>query len=56
MGGTVELDETFIGKKKGMEKRRAFHHKAKVLALVDRETGKARTMVRKRGGGPTLQG
>lgn len=44
-GGTVEVDETFIGKKKGMPKRRAFHHKMKVLALVDRDSGKARTMV-----------
>lgn len=44
-GGVVEVDETFIGKKKGMPKRRAFHHKMKVLALVDRDTGKARTMV-----------
>jgi len=44
-GGAVEVDETFIGKKKGMPKRRAFHHKMKVLALLDRDTGKARTMV-----------
>ncbi|MBX7499923.1 IS1595 family transposase [Qipengyuania sp. YG27] len=44
-GGIVEVDETFIGKKKGMKKRRAFHHKMKVLALVDRDTRKARTMV-----------
>lgn len=44
-GGTVEVDETFIGHLKGVEKKRAFHHKMKVLALVDRETGKARTMV-----------
>lgn len=44
-GGVVEVDETFIGKLKGVEKKRAFHHKMKVLALVDRESGKARTMV-----------
>ncbi len=44
-GGVVEVDETFIGRKKGMEKKRAFHHKMKVLALVDRDSGKARTMV-----------
>lgn len=44
-GGVVEVDETFIGRKKGMPKKRAFHHKMKVLALVDRESGKARTMV-----------
>jgi transposase-like protein len=44
-GGVVEVDETFIGKLKGVEKKRAFHHKMKVLALVDRDSGKARTMV-----------
>lgn len=44
-GGIVEVDETFIGKLKGAEKKRAFHHKMKVLALVDRDSGKARTMV-----------
>ncbi|MEO6041260.1 MAG: IS1595 family transposase [Croceibacterium sp.] len=44
-GGIVEVDETFIGHLKGVEKRRAFHHKMKVLALVDRDSGKARTMV-----------
>jgi transposase-like protein len=44
-GGAVEVDETFIGNLKGAPKKRAFHHKMKVLALVDRETGKARTMV-----------
>jgi transposase-like protein len=44
-GGIVEVDETFIGKLKDVPKRRAFHHKMKVLALVDRDSGKARTMV-----------
>ncbi len=44
-GGIVEVDETFIGRIKGAPKRRAYHHKMKVLALVDRDTGKARTMV-----------
>ncbi len=44
-GGIVEIDETFIGRLKGSEKRAAYHHKMKVLALVDRDTGKARTMV-----------
>jgi len=43
--GTVEVDETFIGNLKGAPKKRAFHHKMKVLALVDRNSGKARTMV-----------
>jgi transposase-like protein len=44
-GGVVEVDETFIGQLKGVEKRRAFHHKMKVLALVDRDSRQARTMV-----------
>jgi transposase-like protein len=44
-GGIVEVDETFIGHKAGVPKARAYHHKMKVLALVDRDTGKARTMV-----------
>jgi len=45
-GGAVEIDETFIGRLKGVPKAtRGFHHKMKVLALVDRDTGRARTMV-----------
>lgn len=44
-GGIVEVDETFIGRVKGAPKKRAFHHKMKVLALIDRDSGKARTMV-----------
>jgi transposase-like protein len=45
-GGTVvEVDETFIGRIKGAPKKRAFHHKMKVLSLVDRETGRCRSMV-----------
>jgi transposase-like protein len=44
-GGIVEVDETFIGRIKGAPVKRAFHHKMKVLALMDRDTGKARTMV-----------
>jgi transposase-like protein len=45
-GGVVEVDETFIGRLPGVPKaRRAFHHKMKVLSLVDRETGRARSMV-----------
>jgi len=44
-GGIVEVDETFIGRIKGAPKKRAFHHKMKVLALVDRTSGNARTMV-----------
>ncbi len=44
-GGVVGVDETFIGNIKGAPKKRAFHHKMKVLARVDRNSGKARTMV-----------
>lgn len=45
-GSVVEVDETFIGQRAGKEKGRgAFHHKIPVLALVDRSTGKARSMV-----------
>ena len=44
-GGIVEVDETFIGRVKGAPVKRAFHHKMKVLALVDRDSGKARTIV-----------
>ncbi len=44
-GGIVEVDETFIGREPGKERKRAYHHKMKVLALVDRATGQARSMV-----------
>lgn len=44
-GGIVEVDETFIGRVKGAPVKRAYHHKMKVLALVDRSTGKSRAMV-----------
>ena len=44
-GGAVEIDETFIGRLKGKPVKAAFHHKMKVLGLIDRNSGKARTMV-----------
>ncbi|MDO9489306.1 MAG: IS1595 family transposase [Sphingomonadaceae bacterium] len=44
-GGAVEADETFIGREKGREIRHGYEHKFKVLALVDRNTGRARSMV-----------
>jgi len=49
-GGIVEVDETFIGhdktiKPKGQKKGRGYAHKNKVLSLVDRDSGKARSMV-----------
>ena len=41
----MEADETFIGRIKGVPKKAAYHHKMKVLTLVDRETGRARSTV-----------
>ncbi len=50
LGGIVEVDETFIGndrtvKPRGQKKGRGYAHKHKVLALIDRKAGTARTMV-----------
>lgn len=49
-GGVVEVDETFIGhdktkKPRGVKKGRGWAHKHKVLSLVSRETGEARSFV-----------
>ncbi len=44
-GGVVEVDETFIGQKKGVPKRSAYHHKLKVLTLIDRNTRQAHSVV-----------
>jgi transposase-like protein len=48
-GGTVEVDETFIGKepnhKQFSKARTGFHHKMKVLALVDRDSGRSKAFV-----------
>ncbi len=49
-GGIVEVDETFIGHDKdikpaGEKKGRGYAHKHKVLSLVDRSTGRQRSMV-----------
>lgn len=49
-GGIVEADETFIGRDKtikprGEKRGRGYHHKNKVLSLVDRQTGQARSYV-----------
>lgn len=43
-GGTVEVDETFWGntKPRGQKKGRGYHHKEKILTLVERE-GRARS-------------
>lgn len=44
-GGTVEVDETFIGREPGKPVRRGVGHKMKVLTLVDRTTGRAKSVV-----------
>lgn len=44
-GGIVEVDETFIGREAGATPKAAWHHKIKILALVDRDTGRSRAMV-----------
>lgn len=58
-GGTVEVDETYIGhdtaiKPRHEKKGRGFHHKYKILALVDRSTGRAKSMVVDRVNSKTL--
>lgn len=44
-GGPVEIDETYIGNEPGQKKKRGAAHKMKVLSLVDRNSGKARSFV-----------
>ena len=49
-GGTVEVDETFIGndrtiKPKHTKKGRGYAHKHKLLTLLDRNTGRTKNMV-----------
>jgi transposase-like protein len=43
IGGIVELDETFIGRKEGSVKRRGHGHKNAILSLVDRNSGQVRS-------------
>ncbi len=38
-GTVVEIDETFIGKKKGMPKQRGYAHKHAVMTLIERGKG-----------------
>jgi len=42
-GGAVEVDETFIGRIKGMKAKGGAAHKNTVLSLLDRETGQVRS-------------
>ena len=49
-GGVVEVDEIFIGhdktiKPEGEKKGRGYAHKYKVLSLVNRSTGRAKSIV-----------
>jgi transposase-like protein len=44
-GGVVEVDETFIGREPDKPVRRGVGHKMKVLTLVDRTTGRAKSIV-----------
>ena len=44
-GGMVEVDETYMGKTQGMGSGSHISQKRKILALVDRDTKKVRSMV-----------
>lgn len=44
-GGAVEVDETFIGRDPTKKFARGTNHKQKILSLVDRESGQARSVV-----------
>ncbi len=44
-GSPVEVDETFLGTDPGKTKKRGTSHKMKVLSLVDRNSGQARSFV-----------
>jgi transposase-like protein len=44
-GGMVEVDETYIGREPGTPVRGGGDHKMKVVSLVDRTTGRARSVV-----------
>jgi transposase-like protein len=54
-GGAVEVDETYIGRKKGKPIRGAYHHKMAVLGLVDRESGRARLFHVEQASGRNIQ-
>lgn len=44
-GGVVEVDETYIGRDHAKTKRRGGDHKFKVLSLIDRDSGRSRSLV-----------
>lgn len=43
-GGDVQADETYIGQKKGKERARGIGHKMRVVSLLDKRTGKVRSI------------
>jgi hypothetical protein len=55
-GGAVEVDETYIGKRKGFGNPNGGHaHKMAVLGLVDRDSGKCRMFYVENAGGDKVQ-
>jgi transposase-like protein len=44
-GGSVESDETFLWNEPGAEVRKGYAHKRKILSLIDRTSGKSKSMV-----------
>lgn len=44
-GGIVEIDETFIGRNERPKSRMAIHNMNKVIALIDRATGRSTSVV-----------
>lgn len=54
-GGAVEVDETYIGRKKGKPIKGAYHHKMAVLGLVDRNTGRSRLFHVDKASGANIQ-
>ena len=44
-GGDVESDETFLWIEPGKEKRKGYAHKRKILSLIERTSGKSKSMV-----------
>jgi len=55
-GGAVEVDETYIGKRKGFGNPKGGHaHKMAVLGLVDRDSGKCRMFYVENAGGHMVQ-
>ena len=54
-GGAVEVDETYIGRKKGKPIKGAYHHKMAVLGLVDRNSDRARLFHVEQASGSNIQ-